>query len=438
MRLDTFQWLHIEPFQRLSRDVFGCLKKRVLEFCKNVFFFKDFLFQTWSKSSRWSHSVKNTTASGVSTIGLVCINGMFQGLLKVERSHSTICIFRRFHRLLRDVLRPSRFYRFQVWCLGNGWCFQMCWLENFCRWSYSSYSEDLALLILNQSWDIFALTPTRGLDEGNQILEFWRLRIDGFLRMVGRLGWWLVGLVEFLWPKKKPSQNDDWKPRCWCALFCGVGLLPWVRNPPGNFSKTFRSGYAWYAFQEPRFKEILGADGYDVGIPMAFPGSGVCSGMHDWTTSNDVEFLGPKRGGVPSTSWKAGWLWHLLATRGGKKSVETFQHCASERTPTFNCVIDEIPSIYTIISIHFHLCCWFNKHGFFPKFISLVIESTFRKLSFSRAQVFKAVWKPSEVFLTKLAVVLTSRIFEVGPCRALIYVPCLRFCLIPSGKLTWQ
>lgn len=221
MRLDTFQWLHIEPFQRLSRDVFGCLKKRVLEFCKSIFLFKDFLVQTWSKSSKWSHSVKNTTASGVSTIGLACINGMFQGLLKVERSHSTICIFRRFHRLFRDVLRPSRFYRFQVWCLGNGWCFQMCWLENFCRWSYSSFSEDLALLILNQSWDIFALTPTRGLDEGNQILEFWRLRIDGFFTDGGGVGGWL-GWLNFSDPKK---------PRCWCALFCGVGLLPWVRNP---------------------------------------------------------------------------------------------------------------------------------------------------------------------------------------------------------------
>ena len=60
----------------------------------------------------------------------------------------------------------------------------------------------------------------------------------------------------------------------------------------GNFSKTFEVilGIFGYAFQEPRFKEILGADGYDVGIPRAFPGSGVCSGMHDWTTSNDVNF----------------------------------------------------------------------------------------------------------------------------------------------------
>ena len=71
----------------------------------------------------------------------------------------------------------------------------------------------------------------------------------------------------------------------------------------------------------------------------------------DWT----VNFWVHARGRFPSTSWKAGWLWHLLATRGGKKSVETFQHCPSERTPTFNCVIDEIPSMYTIISIHFHL-----------------------------------------------------------------------------------
>lgn len=153
--------------------------------------------------------------------------------------------------------------------------------------------------------------------------------------------------------------------------------------------------------------------------------------MHDWTTGRcqTTWIVGLKRGRVPSASWKAGWLWHLLATRG-------LQHCASERTPTFNCIIDENPSIYTIISIH--LCCWFNKHGFCPKFTSLVIESTFRKLSFSPAQVFKAVWKPSDFFLTKLAVILTSRIFEVGPCRALIYVPCLRFCWIPSGKLAWQ
>ena len=61
-----------------------------------------------------------------------------------------------------------------------------------------------------------------------------------------------------------------------------------MRNPPGNFSKTFEVDIR-ICFQ-PRFKEILGADGYDVGIPRAFPASGVCSGMHDWTTSNDVTF----------------------------------------------------------------------------------------------------------------------------------------------------
>lgn len=118
------------------------------------------------------------------------------------------------HRLFRDLLRPSRFYRFQVWCLGNGWCFQMCWLENFCRWSYSSFSEDFALLILNQSWDIFALTPTRGLDEGNQILEFWRLRIDGWV-----LG---VGLVEFLWPKK--TLPKPWRLNQGADVLCFVEL----------------------------------------------------------------------------------------------------------------------------------------------------------------------------------------------------------------------
>lgn len=204
---------------------------------------------------------------------------MFQGLLKVERSHSTICIFRRFHRLFRDVLRPSRFYRFQVWCLGNGWCFQMCWLENFCRWSYSSFSEDFALLILNQSWDIFALTPTRGLDEGNQILEFWRLRIDGFFTDGGGVGGWL-GWLNFSDPKK--ALPKPWRLNQGADVLCFVELDCY--HECGIRQVIFRRHSKWifgYAFQEPRFKEILGADGYDVGIPRAFPGSGK---RQVWTT----------------------------------------------------------------------------------------------------------------------------------------------------------
>ena len=112
-----------------------------------------------------------------------------------------------------------------------------------------------------------------------------------FYRWWGGWGWWLVGLVEFLWPKKSPPKTLTTGPRCWCALFCGVGLLPWVRNP---LLVIFRRHSKWICLIcfQPRFKEILGADGYDVGIPRAFPGSGGSPGMHDWTTSNDVEFLG--------------------------------------------------------------------------------------------------------------------------------------------------
>lgn len=264
---------------------------------------------------------------------------MFQGLLKVERSHSTICIFRRFHRLFRDVLRPSRFYRFQVWCLGNGWCFQMCWLENFCRWSYSSFSEDLAL------GHFFFDTNSR---------SWWRKSNPWVLETQD---WWLftdgVGLVEFLWLKKNPPKtlttgHQGADVLCFveldCYHECGIQVI-------------FRRHSKWICLIcfQPRFKEILGADGYDVGIPRAFPGSGGSPGMDDGTTGRrqTTWIFGSKRGRVPSTSWKAGWLWHLLATRGGKKSVETFQHCASERTPTFNCVIDEIPSIYSIPSFLF-------------------------------------------------------------------------------------
>ena len=103
---------------------------------------------------------------------------MVQGMSKVEPSHFTICIFRRFHQLFRDVLRPSRFYRFQVRCWVKCLTFSDLSVgKTAVGEATHPFLEDLALLILNQSWDIFALTPTRGLNEGNQILEFWRLRV---------------------------------------------------------------------------------------------------------------------------------------------------------------------------------------------------------------------------------------------------------------------